>query len=322
MKAHGIKYGDLGGRLFLASHSDMPIWLGGTGRSCAQIEPGIEDALSGLIKQHSIDVVMLDPFGALHGFNENANDEMNLLLGMLRRVVHRTRCAMLIVHHAGKAAAADMKSAGAGASRGASAIVDAARSVRQLSPMTAKDVSALGCGSSIPEEKRARYVRIGNGKSNLAPADKARWMFLESVSLANATPDYPAGDRVQAATAWEPPERKLGTKGQLASVQTAIAALPEPPRKHPSSPEWVGNVVAQTLQIDIGPKDPKASRTAEQTDNRQRVKAMVKDWVQSGGLVEFDWKDAKSNTRPSIQVGEWAEPLGGDADADDERQAA
>lgn len=320
LKAHGIKYSDLGGRLFLASHSDLPIWLGGSGRERAQIEPGIEDALVSLIKQHSFDVVMLDPFGALHGCNENANDEMNLLLGMLRRVVHRTRCAMYIVHHAGKAAANDMKSAGAGASRGASAIVDAARSVRQLSPMTAKDVKELCCGSSIPEEKRSRYVRIGNGKSNLAPADKARWMFLESVSLGNGTPEYPAGDTVQAATPWEPPQKKLGTQGQLASVQTAIAALPEPPRKYRSSPDWVGNVVAHTLQIDIGPKDPKANRTTEQADNRQRVNCMVKDWVQSGGLVEFDWKDAKCNTRPSIQVGEWAEPLGGDAD--DEKNAA
>lgn len=322
LKAHGLKHGDLGGRLFLASHSDLPIWLGGTGRSGAQIEPGIEDALVGLIERQGIDVVMLDPFGALHGFNENANDEMNLLLGVLRRVVHRTRCAMLIVHHAGKWAAKDMQAAGAGASRGASAILDAARSVRQLSPMTAKDVSALGCGSSIPEEKRSRYVRIGNGKSNLAPADKARWMFLDSVGLGNVTQEYPAGDTVQAAMPWEPPVRKLGSQGQLASVQTAIAALPEPPRKSTASPDWVGNVVAQTLQIDIGPKNPAADRTPEQADERQRVNRMVKDWVESGGLVEFDWKDAKSIKRPCIRVGKQAEPLGGDADASEEKHAA
>ena len=306
LKAHNTQHSDLGGRLFLASHSDFRVWFGGTGSGGARIAEGVEDALVNLVKRHDIDVLMMDPLGALHGFNENSNDEMNLVLGLLRSVMRRTRCAIYLVHHAGKAAAADVKLAGVGASRGASAIPDGARSVRQLGRMSDSDVRELGCRSVVPAEDQARYVRIDNGKGTYAPpASAAAWMILDGVGLGNGTQEYPDGDYVQAALPWEPPGPVNGTASELHMVQAAIHSAADKPRESPKATLWVGWLIADVLGVDAGRGQTKAKRSPEQARNYQVVSDMLAGWLADGGLKVVSGHDSKAGRDTEfVAVGE------------------
>jgi hypothetical protein len=59
----------------------------------------------------------------------------------------------------------------------------------------------------IPEEDRRLYVRVDRAKVNIArAAGGAKWFRLVGVPLGNATDLYTAGDEVQTAEPWKPPE--------------------------------------------------------------------------------------------------------------------
>ena len=84
-------------------------------------------------------------------------------------------------------------------SRGASAISGAVRSARVLNAMS-KDVAKQ---FGISDTERRSFVRVDNGKYNLAPAEEARWIKLVNVWLGNATTDRPE-DGVGVVERWVP----------------------------------------------------------------------------------------------------------------------
>jgi len=200
MEHHGITHLDLGRRLILTSGRDLPLKLASDGRDGITINQEALETLIAEVEKVGIEVLILDPLGAMHTLPENSNEAANLLMGALREIAERTGVAICLVHHASKAAARDMDAAGAGAARGASALVDGARVVRQLRPATVNDAKELG----IPSGARGFYIRVDNGKANLAPIDDARWLHLVSVNLRNRTQDYPKGDDVQTVERWVP----------------------------------------------------------------------------------------------------------------------
>lgn len=287
----GLTYADLGGNLFMTSGRDMKLQLARVGRDGPEIVPGVVDALVERLVTAKIDVLILDPLGALHTLPENSNEAANMLSGALREVAHRADVAVVVLHHAGKAAAMDMDGAGAGASRGASAFVDAARVVRQVVRMTVDEARDLG----IAEADRRDYLRVENGKANLARAEGGRWLRMVDVPLGNGMGLWPLGDRVGVVERWTPPASQPGTGADLARVQAALSASPRPPRSHPLSPEWVGWLVATVMGLDTGgPATPKEDRTPAQNAALARIRRIVGGWVQSGGLVEREEKDPDS----------------------------
>ena len=122
---------DLGDNLMRSSGRTIDMTLARLGRDGPEIVPvmvgGIVDKLSDM----KVDGLILDPLGALHTLPENSNEAANLLMGAFREIADRANVAIVLVHHTSKAPAMGMSLAGAGASRGASAFVDAARNVRQ-----------------------------------------------------------------------------------------------------------------------------------------------------------------------------------------------
>ncbi len=287
----GVTYADLGGNLFMTSGRDMKLQLARVGRDGPEIVPGVVDALVERLVTAKIDVLILDPLGALHTLPENSNEAANLLSGALREVAHRADAAVVVLHHAGKAAAMDMDSAGAGASRGASAFVDAARVVRQVVRMTVDEARDLG----IAEADRRDYLRVENGKANLARAEGGRWLRMVDVPLGNGMGLWPLGDRVGVVERWTPPASQPGTGADLARVQAALSASPRPPRAHSLSPDWVGWLVGTVMGLDTGgPATPKEDRTPAQNAALARIRRIVAGWVQSGGLVEREEKDPDS----------------------------
>lgn len=321
MLQHKVSQADLGGRLILTSGHDVPIKLGQMGRNGPETTPATADWIVGEAKRLGVDVLILDPMGAVHTLPENSNEAMNLLAAELRQIAKRANIAIGLVHHTSKAAAMDMDAAGAGASRGASAITDAARSVRQIVRMTPAEAGRFG----VQPGDRRDFMRVENGKANLTRAEDARWIRIVSVNLGNGTPDYPSGDSVQTCERWTPPTSQTGTAADLARVQTALLASPRPPRADHRSPEWVGWLVARVMGLDMGcPTTSAADRTPAQAAVLARVRAMVDEWVRIGALevrTELDTDSRKK--RPFVYAGTPAVVLDADpADSPSDKDAA
>ena len=293
----GLTYADLNDNLFMTSGRDLKLQLARTGKNGPEIVAGVVDALVERAVSAKLDVIVLDPLGALHTLPENSNEAANLLSGALREIAHRADVAVIVLHHTGKAAATDMDAAGAGASRGASAFVDAARVVRQVVRMSDREAARYG----IAEADRRDYLRIENGKANLARAEGGRWLRMVDVGLGNGMGLWPLGDRVGVVERWTPPQALSGTASDLQSVQAAIAAAPNPPRVSPKSPDWAGYIVAAALGLKVGQHGvPLKDRTADEMAALTRVRGLLDGWLRDGGLVRLRARDPKA--RHEVEV--------------------
>jgi hypothetical protein len=313
LRHHGLTHADLGGRLFLTSGRDWPLMLAGQGPQGITVN---RDAVERLVEEAlkaQIDVLILDPLGAMHTLPENSNEAANLLMAALREIAERTGAAIGLVHHTGKMAAKDMDAAGAGAARGASAFVDGARVVRQLRQARPEDA-----GLGIPASDRWKYVLVGNGKANMAPAGGPRWLRLVSVSLNNGTNDYPDGDHVQTVETWEPVKGQGNVTAEEAQrIHAAVAAAPAYERRaKASSPDWVGYLIAREMGLDLGPHGVKAhERAPDQMLNRADVSAVIEAGLRDGWLVETKEKARDRKEADHIAAGD--PPPEPEADADE-----
>lgn len=291
---HQVSHADLNGNVILTSGRDLPLMLARLGRDGPEIQRDTIERVVSECRRLGVDVLVLDPLGALHTLPENSNEAVNLLMAALREIADRARVAIGLVHHTSKAASSDMDSAGAGASRGASAFVDAARNVRQLVRMTVKEAQNFG----IPEDQRRDYLRVENGKANLARAENARWLRLVSVSLNNGSGHWPQGDTVQTVERWTAPAVTLGSATDLIRVHHAIAQATkhgERPRKSDKSPDWIGYLVAGVLDVDIGGHDVQAKdREPAQNLARTHVRRVLAQWVQDGGIIYVFDRDGRN----------------------------
>ncbi|MEW9836225.1 helicase RepA family protein [Mesorhizobium marinum] len=287
----GMTHADLNGNLILSSGRDMSVTLARQAANGPEILPGVVDGIVDQAKALDVDVIVLDPLGAMHTLPENSNEAANLLSGALRKIAQRTGAAIVLLHHTSKQAATDMDAAGTAASRGASAFTDAARVVRQVVRMTTKEAARF----AIAEDKRRDYLRVENGKANLSRAESGRWLRMQEVSLGNGSGHWPLGDNVGVVERWTPPAPVAGTTSDLASVQAAIAGAPVLPRLDQRSPDWIGHLVARTLRLDIGPPGLVATtRTPAQTEANAHIRAMIEGWFRNGGLIRVDKRDPKS----------------------------
>ncbi|WP_193178049.1 AAA family ATPase [Oricola nitratireducens] len=282
---------DLGGRLFLETGRDLPLSLARMGRNGPERVAGVVHWFVDMLLTNKIDVLILDPVGAMHTLPENSNEAINLLMGALREIADRAGVAILLVHHTSKIAGADMDAAGAGAARGASAFVDAARIVEQVVPMTSKEAARFG----ISEEDRRDYIRIENGKANLTRAHEARWLRKLPIRLNNGAGLWPKGDTVATVESWIPPSAVTGTASELAVIQAAIVTARVRPRHDHRSTDWIGYLVADALCLDIGPRGlASKDRTARQANAFARIRAMVEHWIAEGCLRVVNDRDPQA----------------------------
>jgi hypothetical protein len=182
------------------------------------------------IERAGIHVVVIDPLVATHAVNENDNGAMNVVLSAWREVAHRTKCAVELIHHATKAARAG--EAGVEQVRGAGALIDGARSVRFLTPMSAEQARELGVSD------HRGIVRVTVGKANLAPTGATGWVRLEPHTLGN-------GDVVAVAKPWEPPSAADVAPEALDRALALIASGRN--RISPQSADWAGRAVCEAL---------------------------------------------------------------------------
>ena len=160
------------------------------------------------IKRLGIVYLILDPFVSMHVCNENDNVEIEQVVNVFKRIAAETRCTIELIHHTRKAGGNSEQHAGdAEAARGASALINAARSASTLSRMSGQTAEDLNID---PQEAR-RLVRFDDAKANYAlPDGVATWYKLESVVLPN-------GDEVGVHTPFD----INGVRAEIAETEAA-----------------------------------------------------------------------------------------------------
>jgi hypothetical protein len=248
---YGLGEADLGGRLFMDNGRDtkIKVAIDDRQRGITINRPDV-DSVVAAIRQNDIDVCIFDPFVSIHAVPENDNGAIDAVAKELAGVADHCNCSIETVHHVRKGNGAEMTADDA---RGASSLIGAARSVRIGNPMTADEAAK----ANINPAERRLYFRLDNGKANMVPpAPTASWRRLVGVDLGNGTAAYPA-DNVGVVTAWSWPDAFKGlTADNLKEVQNRMARGKW--RADVQAAAWVGNAVAEALELDLDDEDQKA----------------------------------------------------------------
>lgn len=288
---HGLNPDDLAGRLRLASGRHFHIEIARRTPQGPVVDIGFLSSLERWLVRNSVDVLILDPLASAHACEEGANDEMNAVMRALTYLADRAGIAVVVVHHTRKPERGTPGAISADDGRGASAIKDAARSVRVVNAMTADEAERAG----IEPQDRWRYFRLDDGKRNLAPAEAAAWYRLCSVELQNSSDEYPDGDSIGVVEQWRwssiPDDV---TVQDLREVQARIATGEW--RAHSNSKAWAGIAVADVLGYNLDDAGAKAT-----------IKSLLRIWIENGALVTRKRKDEKRREREFIEVGQWAD---------------
>ncbi|HTN60229.1 MAG TPA: AAA family ATPase [Devosia sp.] len=274
----GLNPQDLGDRLYVDSGRIQSLCTAIAGRDGAVIQRPVVDAVTAQMIEQGIDVLIVDPFVSSHSVGENDNNAIDMVAKEWGRVADKTNAAVSLVHHTRKQEGVEIT---ADSSRGAKALIDAARDGRAINRMS-KD-EAEQAGVSNPR----LYFRAYSDKANLAPpSDKSDWYKLEGVSLPN-------GDHVGVVTPWQWPDPFADVStADLAAVQREIQGHQY--RENSQANDWVGFAVARVLELDANDKS-----------DRQKIKSMLREWVKNGVLRVSSILDEKGKSRPIVEVGEW-----------------
>jgi AAA domain len=287
-----VTQADLGGRLFAQSVRDSPMRIAAMGKGNV---PAIDDAVIGrmiqFIERNGIDVFMVDPLVSFHAVAENDNTHMDLVIKQgFGAAAGKTNAAGEIFHHPGKPKPGQAETA-VEDGRGASAILWAVRSARVLNFMTPDEAARLG----MSDDERKLYIRIANGKANMGPLGKAKWMKLEVENLPN-------GDQVACASPWDPPNPFDNVT--VAHVELARRlAQTGAHRADSRSPEWFGYALAGPLGINIS-----ADGTVDRKAHAQ-LKHIVNTWLKNNVLRIEKRKDEGRKERQYIVPGANGAPL-------------
>jgi AAA domain len=257
-------------------------------RAWTRAEP-IVDALVTEIRRLEIDSLIVDPFVSCHRMPENDNGAIDAVAKIFAQIADETNCAIELVHHVRKPSGASTEFTIDDA-RGASALINAARSARILNIMSKEEAEAAG----VDEGQRRAYFRVDNGKANLAPPmEKAKWLKFVSVPLANGTEELALGDSIGVVTAWQMPSAFDGmTTADLLRVQKTIDAGEW--REDVRSADWAGKAVAEVLGLDLS--EPKT---------RVNIKTMLQTWIRNGALKISIRIAANRHERKFVEVGKW-----------------
>jgi hypothetical protein len=282
---YGITQDDLGGRLFVQSVRDNPLRIATLVNNRPVIDRAVLKYMADFITDNRVDVFMLDPLVSFHGVMENDNGHMDLVIKEgFGAIANSTNSAGELFHHPGKAKPGQPDTS-VEDGRGASAILWAVRSARVFNFMTPEEAAKLG----LNDDDRKLHIRIANGKANMGPLGKAKWMKLVVEDLVN-------GDHVAVASPWIPPDPFNGITSTDMELARTLAATGEY-RADMRSPKWIGYALSEHFGLavsHVGGKDPK---------DLARVKAILKTWLNNKVLEIDERKDDDGKTRGFIIPG-------------------
>lgn len=274
---HGIREADVAGRLFVDSGPDgAGLCTAVEDRTGFTLRRPVTDALIVELKRRGIDVLIVDPFVSSHEVDENANSKIDAVVKEWARVAKAANCSIGLVHHTKKL---DGRKVTGESSRGATSLINAARSVLVLNRMDAEQ----GDFFAIPAADHGRYFNVQDDKHNRAPAEAAQWYELASTPLGN-------GDSVGVVTPWKPPSALDGvTPDHLAQVQSVLRGGKY--RKDVQAADWAGKIVARVCNMDI-----------EDAGAKRRIGQILKRWIADGFIEEFQDLDAKRQQKTFLRA--------------------
>jgi hypothetical protein len=230
-KRHKLKRVDFGNRFFVDDKNSFPLKIAkANGKGAPTFDEARLKEFEHRIKIDEIDIIILDPLVSFHLLNESDTSAMDAMVKRLGVICTHTHCGIELAHHVRKPDSRQAEITVYDA-RGAGAIINAVRSCRVLNLMSEAEAQQL----KPPPEKPSTYLRIDNGKRNMAPAEKARWMHIISVPLLN-------GDDVQALEPFEFKPQET-TDADEAWVVAELSARKDY-RADSRSPDWFGIAIA------------------------------------------------------------------------------
>lgn len=280
--SHRISPEQCGDRLFVDSGLDGAELCTATDETGDfKIVMPVIDAIIEQLTSNQIDVLIIDPFVSSHQVDENANSKIDRVVKQWARVAREANCAIALVHHTRKLGGEKVS---AEHSRGASALVNAARSALVLNRMDDDEAERFGIDDKAEQR---RYFSVRDDKANRAPPELQDWYRIGSVALAN-------GDDVGAVQPWTPPDVFSGiTTEHLYRCQLAIDQ--DEWRESAQATKWAGHAIAPVLGFNL---DDKKDRT--------KASQIIRTWLQNGALKTVKRADAKRMERAFIEVGDWA----------------
>ena len=275
---HGIRAAELDGWLFVDSGLEgATLCTARDDRDGFHLDTGVFNAVAAEIKRRGVGVLIIDPFVSSHQADESNNGKVDAIAKAWARVAKATNCLIVLVHHVSKAGAGDVT---ANSSRGAVSLINAARSVLVINRMDEAEADRLGIN---PAERR-RYIRIGDDKSNRAPAAEADWFRIASVELGN-------GDNVGALEPWKLPDPFDDvTLDDLRAVQARISEGEW--REHYQAKAWAGRLIGEVLGFDV-----------DQKPGRAKATALLTQWIKSGALRIEERPDRNREMRRFVIMG-------------------
>jgi AAA domain len=277
---------EIEGRLFRDTGRETEIIIAEQTKSGTKIATPVVDALVDALSEKDIDVLILDPFVSTHRVSENGNMAIDAVAKTFGKISDEACCAIELIHHVRKGNGGEIT---ADDSRGAGALVAAARSVRVLNRMTLAEGDAAGVGN-----QRGFYFRSDFGKANLVPpSTRATWFRLADIGLGNGSGALPDDqDRVGVVTPWQWPDPLEDvTVAHLRAVQAACTRGRW--RESSQAKEWAGYAVANVLKLDA---DDKAARA--------KIKSLLKMWIGQGALVVVERMDEQRRPRDFVESGD------------------
>ncbi|WP_260598847.1 AAA family ATPase [Sphingomonas endolithica] len=256
--------------------------------------PVVEGLVAELLAR-KVDVLVVDPFVSSHGVSENDNGAIDAVVKTWAGIAKRAGCAIVLVHHSKKLGNEKVT---AESSRGASALVSAARVTLVLNRMDKDEAQRFGIAE---DAERRRLFTVQDDKANRAPAEEAQWFRLASQNVGNSTgqedPFGDEGDSVGVVTRWTPPDAFDGvTPDHLRRVQQSVDAGTW--KESSQAKNWVGIAVAEVMGLD-------PSSTAK--GDRARINALLRQWIANGALIVVEKRcPEKREDKKFVEVGEWA----------------
>ena len=283
---HNIDPARCGDRIFVDSALDGAELCTATDESGDfRIIMPIMESIADQVKARRIDVLIIDPFVSSHQVDENHNSKIDRVVKQWARVAKDANCSVVLVHHTRKLAGQEVT---AEHSRGASAMVNAARSTLVLNRMGQEEAEQFGISDRAEQR---RYFSVRDDKANRAPPEAQEWYRIASVDLGN-------GDSVGVPQPWQPTDIFADiTPNHLYRCQVAISEGEW--RESVQAKQWAGHAIAPVLGLNIDDKSDKA-----------KAAKILRTWLVNGALKTVDKPDDKRNVRQFIEVGDWTSPDG------------
>jgi RecA-family ATPase len=286
MRHHGLTKDDIGGRLFVKCKGELK-FRANNSKSVAKLVK--------FIKDNQIDVVSIDPFIRTHDAAENDNVAMQKVVEAFEDIAFECNCAISLWHHTRKNKG-DGSDGTVDASRGASAFVDACRSVRVLEPMSDKEAEKM----RVVENRRG-YFKSFSGKLNYSPtSDKCNWYCIINVTLDNGPQapeglNYggPDGDNVGVTVAWHIPAPVKLSEDLIEAIKMKLCEGIW--RDSVQAAQWAGNAIAPILGLN-------------QDDDKEKIKQALKELLRDNYLKKVFRPDARREQRQVIVPFDWVDP--------------